>query len=39
VPGTDIGREPRPNNHFVLGQPVLVEEIRGRQIGENTINP
>jgi phospholipid/cholesterol/gamma-HCH transport system substrate-binding protein len=39
VPGTDIGPEPRPNNHFELAQPVLVEDIWGRQIGENTINP
>jgi phospholipid/cholesterol/gamma-HCH transport system substrate-binding protein len=26
-------------NHFGLGQPILIEYVWGRQIGENTINP
>jgi hypothetical protein len=26
-------------NHFEFGQPILIEYIWGRRIGENTINP
>jgi len=35
----DTGASIAPYNHFELGQPVLIEYVWGRQIGENTINP
>jgi phospholipid/cholesterol/gamma-HCH transport system substrate-binding protein len=35
----DTGASLAPFNHFGLGQPLLIEYIWGRQIGENTINP
>jgi phospholipid/cholesterol/gamma-HCH transport system substrate-binding protein len=35
----DDGASIAPFNHFGLGQPVLIEYVWGRQIGENTINP
>jgi hypothetical protein len=28
-----------PYNHIDIGQPMLIEYVWGRQIGENTINP
>ena len=36
---TDIGASNAPYNHFELGQPLAIEYLWGRQIGENTINP
>jgi phospholipid/cholesterol/gamma-HCH transport system substrate-binding protein len=35
----DSGASIAPYNHFELGQPILIEYVWGRQIGENTINP
>jgi phospholipid/cholesterol/gamma-HCH transport system substrate-binding protein len=35
----DIGASIAPYNHFGLGQPIAIEYVWGRQIGENTINP
>ncbi|GAT08659.1 MCE family protein [Mycolicibacterium novocastrense] len=35
----DTGVSIAPYNHFELGQPILIEYVWGRQIGENTINP
>jgi phospholipid/cholesterol/gamma-HCH transport system substrate-binding protein len=35
----DTGASIAPYNHFGLGQPILVEYVWGRQIGEYTINP
>jgi phospholipid/cholesterol/gamma-HCH transport system substrate-binding protein len=35
----DTGVSIAPYNHFALGQPILIEYVWGRQIGENTINP
>ncbi len=35
----DTGVSIAPYNHFELGQPIAIEYVWGRQIGENTINP
>ena len=35
----DTGATIAPYNHFELGQPIPIEYVWGRQIGENTINP
>jgi phospholipid/cholesterol/gamma-HCH transport system substrate-binding protein len=35
----DTGASIAPYNHFELGQPIALEYVWGRQIGENTINP
>jgi phospholipid/cholesterol/gamma-HCH transport system substrate-binding protein len=35
----DTGASIAPYNHVELGQPLAIEYIWGRQIGENTINP
>jgi phospholipid/cholesterol/gamma-HCH transport system substrate-binding protein len=35
----DTGASIAPYNHFELGQPIAIEYVWGRQIGENTINP
>jgi phospholipid/cholesterol/gamma-HCH transport system substrate-binding protein len=35
----DSGASIAPYNHFGLGQPILIEYVWGRQVGENTINP
>ena len=35
----DTGASIAPYNHVELGQPILIEYVWGRQIGENTINP
>jgi len=35
----DTGASIAPYNHFELGQPILIEYVWGRQVGENTINP
>jgi len=35
----DTGASIAPYNHFGLGQPMLIEYVWGRQVGENTINP
>jgi phospholipid/cholesterol/gamma-HCH transport system substrate-binding protein len=35
----DTGASIAPYNHFELGQPILIEYVWGRQIGEYTINP
>ncbi len=35
----DIGASLAPYNHLELGQPLALEYVWGRQIGENTINP
>ena len=35
----DTGVSIAPYNHLGLGQPLAVEYVWGRQIGENTINP
>lgn len=35
----DTGASIAPYNHFELGQPMFIEYVWGRQIGENTINP
>jgi phospholipid/cholesterol/gamma-HCH transport system substrate-binding protein len=35
----DDGASIAPYNHIGLGQPIAIEYVWGRQIGENTINP
>jgi phospholipid/cholesterol/gamma-HCH transport system substrate-binding protein len=35
----DTGVSIAPYNHLELGQPLAIEYVWGRQIGENTINP
>jgi phospholipid/cholesterol/gamma-HCH transport system substrate-binding protein len=35
----DTGASIAPYNHLELGQPMLIEYVWGRQVGENTINP
>jgi phospholipid/cholesterol/gamma-HCH transport system substrate-binding protein len=35
----DTGASLAPYNHFEPGQPMLIDYVWGRQIGENTINP
>jgi phospholipid/cholesterol/gamma-HCH transport system substrate-binding protein len=35
----DTGYSIAPYNHVEIGQPVVVDHVRGRQIGEYTINP
>jgi phospholipid/cholesterol/gamma-HCH transport system substrate-binding protein len=35
----DTGASIAPYNHFGLGQPLMVDYVWGRQIGEYTINP
>ena len=35
----DTGASIAPYNHFELGQPILIDYVWGRQIGEYTINP
>lgn len=35
----DTGFSLAPYNHIGIGQPMLVEYVWGRQIGEPTINP
>lgn len=35
----DTGASIAPYNHFEPGQPLLIEYVWGRQVGENTINP
>jgi phospholipid/cholesterol/gamma-HCH transport system substrate-binding protein len=35
----DTGASLAPYNHFGLGQPLLIDYVWGRQVGENTINP
>jgi phospholipid/cholesterol/gamma-HCH transport system substrate-binding protein len=35
----DTGASIAPYNHFGLGQPMFIEYVWGRQIGEYTINP
>ncbi|WP_029111762.1 MCE family protein [Mycobacterium sp. URHB0044] len=35
----DTGASIAPYNHLGLGQPIAIEYVWGRQIGENTINP
>ena len=35
----DTGASLAPYNHFGLGQPLALEYVWGRQVGENTINP
>lgn len=35
----DTGASIAPYNHLELGQPLTLEYVWGRQIGENTINP
>jgi phospholipid/cholesterol/gamma-HCH transport system substrate-binding protein len=35
----DTGASIAPYNHFELGQPLMVEYVWGRQVGEYTINP
>ena len=35
----DTGASLAPYNHLELGQPIAIEYIWGRQVGENTINP
>ncbi len=35
----DTGASIAPYNHFELGQPLLIDYVWGRQIGEYTINP
>jgi phospholipid/cholesterol/gamma-HCH transport system substrate-binding protein len=35
----DTGASIAPFNHIALGQPLAIDYIWGRQIGENTINP
>ena len=35
----DTGASIAPYNHIGLGQPIAIEYVWGRQIGENTINP
>ncbi|HME49183.1 MCE family protein [Mycobacterium sp.] len=36
---TDTGASIAPYNHFGLGQPLAIDYVWGRQVGENTINP
>jgi phospholipid/cholesterol/gamma-HCH transport system substrate-binding protein len=36
---TDTGYSIAPYNHFGLGQPILIDYVWGRQVGELTINP
>lgn len=35
----DTGASIAPYNHITLGQPLMIDYVWGRQIGENTINP
>ena len=35
----DTGASIAPYNHFELGQPLMIDYVWGRQVGENTINP
>jgi phospholipid/cholesterol/gamma-HCH transport system substrate-binding protein len=35
----DTGASIAPYNHLELGQPLAVDHVWGRQVGENTINP
>jgi phospholipid/cholesterol/gamma-HCH transport system substrate-binding protein len=35
----DTGASIAPYNHVMLGSPIFIEYVWGRQIGENTINP
>jgi phospholipid/cholesterol/gamma-HCH transport system substrate-binding protein len=35
----ETGASIAPYNHVELGQPLLIEYVWGRQIGELTINP
>jgi phospholipid/cholesterol/gamma-HCH transport system substrate-binding protein len=35
----DDGASIAPYNHLELGQPIAIEYVWGRQVGENTINP
>ena len=35
----DTGASLAPYNHIELGQPLVIEYVWGRQVGENTINP
>ena len=35
----DTGASLAPYNHFELGQPLLIDYVWGRQVGEYTINP
>jgi phospholipid/cholesterol/gamma-HCH transport system substrate-binding protein len=35
----DTGASIAPYNHFGLGQPMFIDYVWGRQVGENTINP
>jgi phospholipid/cholesterol/gamma-HCH transport system substrate-binding protein len=35
----DTGASLAPYNHLELGQPLLIDYVWGRQVGENTINP
>jgi phospholipid/cholesterol/gamma-HCH transport system substrate-binding protein len=35
----DTGASIAPYNHIELGQPIFIEYVWGRQVGENTINP
>ncbi|MFG1931412.1 MCE family protein [Mycobacterium sp. NPDC048908] len=35
----DTGASIAPYNHFELGQPILIDYVWGRQVGEYTINP
>ena len=35
----DTGASIAPYNHTALGQPILIDYVWGRQVGENTINP
>jgi len=35
----DTGASIAPYNHIELGQPILIDYVWGRQVGENTINP
>ena len=35
----DTGASIAPYNHFELRQPLMIDYVWGRQIGENTINP
>jgi phospholipid/cholesterol/gamma-HCH transport system substrate-binding protein len=35
----DTGASIAPYNHVEFGQPLLVEHVWGRQVGQNTINP
>ncbi|WP_029111969.1 MCE family protein [Mycobacterium sp. URHB0044] len=35
----DTGASIAPYNHLGLGQPILIDYVWGRQVGENTINP